>query len=202
MSSLDRDQKVAPTDHRRRKGLRVSIASCSAASVKRGASGAERLAASALLLLLARLSAQPLVPVDSIRCFRPSGVPADSGLVVRVTGVFSATGQFGSWGPGFVQDNTAGVAVYDSAVARFAIGDSVLITARIDFYNGLTELKNPSISRISSGHELEPRPILIAQMGDTLNNRELYEGRLVTCHGIFDTTGTFQGNRSYPFRDA
>jgi DNA/RNA endonuclease YhcR with UshA esterase domain len=72
----------------------------------------------------------------------------------------------------------------------------------VDFYRGLTEIKNPTIVLAVSGRNSDPLPIGIAQMGDTANRRERHEGRLVVCRGLFDTTGVFRGNRNYPFRDA
>jgi hypothetical protein len=159
------------------------------------------LSVGAIAVLVASAWGQ-LVPISDVRENNANGVPLDSGQTALITGIFTATSQFGGSGPAFIQDNTAGVAVYGSAVAGFAVGDSVIVSGKVDFYNGLTELKTPTITFVSSGHDVAPRVLTIAHMGDTLNNREVYEGQLALVRGLFDTTGVFQGNRSYPFKDA
>jgi DNA/RNA endonuclease YhcR with UshA esterase domain len=152
-------------------------------------------------LLIAAGSAQ-VIPIDSVRKVNANGVPVDSGNTVHITGIFSATSQFGGSGPAFVQDNTGGVAIYDADVAGFAIGDSVTVTAVVDFYRGLTELKSATITLAATGKTPMPRTLQAAHMGDTANSREVNEGMLAKIRGVFDTTGVFLGNRSYPFRDA
>jgi predicted extracellular nuclease len=151
-------------------------------------------------LAVAVVSAQ-VIPIDSVRRFNAFGVPVDSGRTVQITGVFTATTQFGGWGPAFVEDNTGGVAIFDSTVAGYATGDSVTLTARIDFYRGLTELKSPAFTLVGTGKSITPRVLLAAHLGDTVNNREINEGLLAKVRGVFDTTGVFLGNRSYPFKD-
>ena len=80
------------------------------------------------------------IPIDSVRRNRPDGVPVDSGNSVTITGIVTATTQFGTSGPGYVQDRTGGVAVYGSQVGNLALGDSASITGTVDFYHGLTEI--------------------------------------------------------------
>jgi len=156
-----------------------------------------------LTALAVALASAQMIPIDSVRLDRPDGVPADSGATVNITGVFSATSQFGGSGPAYVQDNTAGVAVYGSAVGGYAIGDSVTLSAVVSFYYGLTELKNPVLTLVATGHTLTPRVLTIAHLGDTANGREVNEGILATVRRcVFDTTGVFRGNKSYPFKDA
>ena len=152
-------------------------------------------------LTVAVVSAQR-IPIDSVRMVNANGVPVDSGRTVQVSGILSATNQFGSSGPAFIQDNTGGVAIYDASVSGFAIGDSVNVSARLDFYRGLTELKSPTITLVVAGKTPQPRALLAAHLGDTANNRETNEGMLAKLRGVFDTSGVFMGNRSYPFRDA
>ena len=152
-------------------------------------------------LLAAAMSAQT-IPIDSVRMVNANGVSVDSGSTVQITGILSATSEFGSSGPAFIQDNTGGVAIFDASVAGFAVGDSVTVSARVDFYRGLTEMKSPMITRSASGRTPQPRVLQAAHLGDTANSRETNEGMLAKLRGVFDTTGVFLGNRSYPFRDA
>jgi DNA/RNA endonuclease YhcR with UshA esterase domain len=155
-----------------------------------------------LLLLAGTVSAQ--VPIDSIRKNRPDGVPVDSGASVTFAGIVTATNQFGTGGPGYVQDRTGGVALYGSGVSSLAIGDSVSVTGTIDFYRGLTEIKNFTASVVSQLKHVDTLAITTPHLGDTANLREVNEGRLVVIRdAFFDTTPglSFVGNASYPLRD-
>ena len=95
--------------------------------------------------------------------------------VVTVAGVVSAESY--AFGAYYIQDGTgpwSGVMVYDyDNVAAY--GDSILITAQVDEYYGLTELKNvSSFAVLSKGHEVVPTELTTAEV-----NEEAYEGVLV-----------------------
>lgn len=100
---------------------------------------------------------------------------------VTVTGVVSAESYaFGS--DYYLQDGTgkwSGIMVYDSE-HEAAYGDSIMITAEVDEYYNLTELKNvSSFTVISKGHEVKPTLVSSGEIGTNGTNAEAYEGVLV-----------------------
>ena len=81
------------------------------------------------------------VPISEIRVNDANGVPLDTGQIVTVAGIMTSSNQFGSSGPASIQDNTAGMCVYGSGFPTSVdIGDSVIVTAVLTQYNGLTEM--------------------------------------------------------------
>ena len=159
----------------------------------------------AVAVLVSGAPAQ-VIPIDSVRKFSlPNGVPVDSGQVVSITGVVSAASEFGPTGPAFVQDNTGGVALYGAEVGSLAIGDSIIVTGTVTFYNGLTELQGLTIVPVSSGNWVRPWDVSVLHLGDTLNDREVNEGKLgVIRRVIFDTVPglVFEAGKTYPLKDS
>ncbi len=89
------------------------------------------------------------------------------GTKVTISGILTVSDQFA--GAAYMQDATAGIAVYDSQVygdGLFAIGDSITISGTISIYNGLIELT--SLSSISDHGPavmpVEPLEITLAEM--------------------------------------
>lgn len=123
---------------------------------------------SAVFLLQCLLFSQTIVPISSVRNNDANGVSTSVGQTVTVTGIVTATTQFGSSGPGALQDATGGISFYGSSLVPVtSIGDSVVITAKLTNYNGLAELSyssGSSIQIISSGHQVEPEVVTIAQI--------------------------------------
>ena len=127
---------------------------------------------------------------------RESGV----GAVVTVVGVVTSDENLGS--VRYIQDETAGIAIYpgqDWSAWGGApeLGDSLSVTGEITEYNGLLEV-GPDLTEVSSfGEGPVPQPLLItpSQMGENL------EGQLVRISGVtFPLAGTFvTGNNTYDF---
>ncbi|MEZ4690738.1 MAG: phospholipase D-like domain-containing protein [Ignavibacteria bacterium] len=109
-------------------------------------------------------------------------------------------------------DQTGGIAVYYIDFSNaVSIGDSVVVTAKLSQFNGLTELVyslvggTPSFSIISSGHPVPaPQVITLQQLNtQTWNGHEEYEGSLIRINGLtISATGTFQANTNYTVTDA
>jgi len=89
------------------------------------------------------------------------------GTTVTVSGILTVSDQFA--GAAYMQDTSAGIAVYDALVygdGLFSIGDSITITGTISIYNGLIEVTSlsslndhgPAVSPI------EPLPVLLSEM--------------------------------------
>ncbi len=97
----------------------------------------------------------------------------------------------------YLQDNTAGIAAYGSAINDVKRGDSVTISGTVKSYNQLLELD--PITKVvvrSSGNPL-PDPIVLTP--DQIS--ETYESRLVRINNVvFDNGGqAFTGNTLYTF---
>lgn len=162
------------------------------------------------LMLIGLISQAQVVPISSITINNSQGVPIDTGAFKTVTGIVTAGNELG--GPAYIMDATGGIAIYYFDFFGVAeIGDSVVVTAKLSQFSGLTELVfsevggTPSFEIISSGHPLpEPEVITIQQLNNqTWNGHEEYEGSLVRINGLtFSATGTFQANTNYTVTDA
>jgi len=99
----------------------------------------------------------------------------------------------------YMQDATAGLAVYDSKLDGVKRGDSVTVTGVVDIYNNLFEIKNVSVLTVhSSGNQLQsPKILTIDEIGED------YEGQLIQVKNIAfeNANGTFSGNNNYDFTD-
>ncbi len=99
----------------------------------------------------------------------------------------------------YIQDATAGLAIYDSKLSNVKRGDSITITGVVDIYNNLFELKNVSSLTVhTSGNELpKPKVLSIDQIGED------YEGQLIRINNIEfnNANGSFSGNKNYNFTD-
>ena len=99
----------------------------------------------------------------------------------------------------YIQDSTAGLAIYDSKLNDVKRGDSITVTGEVSGYNNLFEIKNVSSLTVnSSGNQLPtPKVLAINQIG------EAYEGQLIRIDNIEfeNANGTFSGNRNYTFTD-
>ncbi len=162
------------------------------------------------MMMIGLISQAQVVPISSITINNSQGIPIDTGAFKTVTGIVTAGNQFG--GPAYMMDATGGIAVYyiDFSTA-VSIGDSVIVTAKLSQFNGLTELVfsevggTPSFSIISSGHPVpSPEVITLQQLNtQTWNGHEEYEGSLIRINGLtISGTGTFQANTNYTVTDA
>lgn len=102
----------------------------------------------------------------------------------------------------YIQDNTAGIGVYDFAIAGdIAIGDSILVSGPLLSFNNLLEISpTTSMTVLNSGNPL-PAPITLTT---ATGFAEAYEGRLVRIPSCsFTSTGAFSaGSANYNITDA
>ncbi len=119
------------------------------------------------------------------------------GTTVTITGIVTNGDELGPIR--YLQDATAGLAIYDSKLSNVKRGDSITVTGEIDIYNNLFEIKNTSALTIhSSGKELPtPKILTIDEIGED------YEGQLIQINSveIENANGTFDGNKNYNFSD-
>ena len=140
-------------------------------------------------LMFIALGMNAQISIDSARTL---GV----GATVTVRGIVTNGGELGPIR--YIQDSTAGLAIYSSSLSNVNRGDSIEVTGALVDYNALLEM-NPvsSFTVLSTGNTL-PTPELIVP--DSLN--EVRESELMRINGVTFTTnpgGTFSSNTSYNF---
>ena len=145
------------------------------------------------------------VSIYSIRENDFTGQPKLSGQTFTVKGVVTSSNHFGYSGPASIQDSSAGISIYGSSFSGAVnIGDSVIITASLTHYNGLTQLNAEVPIIISSGNEVEPEIVTLDQIANQdWDGVELFESKLVKINGVTITgSGYFAGDKNYTITDS
>lgn len=141
--------------------------------------------------------------IASIRMNDANGVPLMLNQSVTISGIVTA--KFGTV-QSFIQDNTAGMCIYDSPfTSGVNLGDSVIVTGTLIHYSGLTEIQPVSnFNVVGTGKTVIPIVITLQQfVNQTWNGLELYESRLLRVNGVtFSASGNFSGNTNYTVSDA
>jgi len=153
----------------------------------------------------------PAIEHLSIRELRQNdkqGIPVYNDTIKRISGIVTATNQFGRNGPAFVQDCDAGVAVYGAAyVSKLSMGDSVSITGPLVVYRGMTEyIYDAEVSEVvvhKNGTVPDPQLVSISDINDQeWDGEELLEGRLVKLENVtYVEQGKFEGYNRYQVSD-
>jgi len=136
------------------------------------------------------------------------GIPIYNDSAKTVSGVVTATNQFGRNGPAIIQDNEAGIALYGSVyVSKLKMGDSVTVTGPLIVYRGMTEYTyDAEISDVIIHKNVDiPEPELVT-ISDILNQEwngvEILESKLIMVKDVkFLETGTFSSYRNYQITD-
>src|ERR1041385_7170006 len=119
-----------------------------------------------------------------------NGIPLKLGRFVTIRGIVTVANQFG--GPSYIQDNTGGMAIFGSSFSTaVTIGDEVIVSGKIDPFNGLTELTSPYLdSVVSTGNVVTPVLATNAQLkNDGAGGIENYEGSLVRVNSVVVRNG-------------
>ncbi|MBU0518370.1 lamin tail domain-containing protein [bacterium] len=156
------------------------------------------------LIVPAPTNSQTTLTISNIADIRVNdltGSPLYLDSLVTITGIITSATELGGSGPAYMYDNTGAVAVYDGTVSTsgVAIGDSVIVTGWVGFYNGLTEIVDEPLSGtpevafqiISSGNDVTP---IISVPTDLNEANEAYllkiESATFVEAGLF-STGTY-----------
>ncbi|WGK64513.1 DUF5689 domain-containing protein [Croceiramulus getboli] len=105
---------------------------------------------------------------------------AADGITVTITGVLTVADEFG--GPAYLQDQTAGIAIFDEAVhgdGVFAIGDSITVTGTRSSFNSLIQL---SPAGTVTAEPVPQQPIIPRLI--TLSELSAFSGELVTIENV------------------
>lgn len=134
------------------------------------------------------------------------GIPVHLDELVSVCGVVTASDQFGSTGPAFIQDKIAGIALFGMYIDKLQIGDSITVGGTLTQYNGLIELKDIDYLNIQihrQGIGVTPKTLTLSEiLSQEWNGVERYEGLLIQVNDVhFTETGTFTGNTNYHITD-
>jgi len=148
------------------------------------------------------------VSIIKLRQNDSQGVPIYNDSAKTVSGIVTATNQFGRNGPAIIQDNEAGIALYGSAyISRLKMGDSVTVTGPLVIYRGMTEYTfDAEISKIIIHKNVtipEPQIVTIPEiLNQEWNGNELLESKLVMIEDVqFLESGTFGSYRNYQITD-
>lgn len=167
-----------------------------------------------LFLFLAVLTfnfsfAQTVVPIADLKMNDPNGVPLDTGQVFTVTGIVTSANQFGTNGPGSIQDATAGLSIFGSGFAgQVQIGDSVTVTSTLTHFNGLTQFDfrraGSVLVKHSSNHYFDTTIVTISDIASQQwNGFEEFESRLIRINNVtIQATGNFASATNYNITDA
>lgn len=146
-------------------------------------------------------------PISQLRFNNANGIPVDSGNIFTITGIVTVGNEFNS--PSYIQDNTAGIAIYARGSGLFSasvkIGDSVVVTGKLTHYRGLTQFDPVySFQKIDSNKVVKPLVLTINEIkSQDWNGFEAYEGLLVRINNVRITaSGTWTGNTNYTITDS
>lgn len=134
-----------------------------------------------------------------------SGFPVLSDKKVRVRGIITVSNQFGGSGPAYMQNplDSLGVAVYDFNYVlpdSVKIGDEIIVSGMVDFYNGLTEISPPdAFTILSSGNIVDPVLVTCADLADTLGER--FQSGLVKLENVHTDEAVFPSNGNITITD-
>lgn len=158
-----------------------------------------------LLLITLTVSLLPayaqVVPIRwAIEDADRNGKPDRRGQLVTVTGIVTAPDSLFDtrYTDIYIQDTSAGVNVFSFTMQNAELGDSVLVTGRVDWYRGKTEIASATVTLLASGRALPPpRQLNCAQL-----NSEEYEGELVYLKGIRISNLFLEANSNYKLEDS
>jgi len=158
-----------------------------------------------ITVIIAMLIAAPAVaiPISSLHQNFANGTPALLGQTVTVSGVVTVPTYLlnGYSLEVFVQDETGGINVFVSGGAsswNLALGDSVTVTSRVTFYNGLTELGTDTSYTTITNHGAAaalPEPLVLTcdEVANAMSpsNWDPDESRLVRLDVLNITSGAW-----------
>ena len=122
-------------------------------------------------------------PMSSVKRKETNGVPSLLGKWAVVRGIVTAANDFG--GPSYLQDGTAGMAVFDSSVSNnVQIGDDVVLLGLVAPFNDLFEFAPCTLLQtVSEGNQFDTTVVTIAAVKSQAAS-EPYEARLVRINSI------------------
>ncbi len=159
---------------------------------------------------LGLVSKQPTVfvystplPIGSVKENDSFGVPLLLNKLVTVRGIVTVANEFG--GPSYIQDNSAGLAVFGSSFSSAVHpGDEIVVSGLVQPFSGLTEIVNPLlISTISAGNTVAPTTVNARQITtDGAGGVETYECMLVRLNRVTVSASGSWAYQNYTIADS
>ena len=120
------------------------------------------------------------------------------GVEVTITGTLTVSDQLG--GPAFIQDNTGGIAIFDTSIhgdGNYTTGDRLLLTATTGAFNDQIQLGNVTNVQVLGQAGVTSTEIQVSEFED-------YRGQLVTINSVEFAAagGTFSSGTNYVISDA
>ena len=125
------------------------------------------------------------IPIEQVRQNDSNGVPLLLDSMVEIEGEVTVSDQFGIIAS--IQDETAGVMIYDSYFAsQVKIGDYVRIRGKVTQYRGLTEISGVTIlEHIPGTPSIAPEKVTCFEIeNEGINGLEHYEGELLRIDSV------------------
>lgn len=128
------------------------------------------------------------------------GKPDRSGQTVTVTGIVIAPDSIFDtrYTDIYIQDTSGGVNVFSFTFQNADLGDSILVTGRVDWYRGKTEISNADITLLARNRTLPSPRILTCRQA----NSESYEGELIAISGVKISGLFLASNTNYNLEDS
>ena len=153
-----------------------------------------------IFLIILNIAFTSVIAQVDIATARNQGVGAN----VTITGIVTNGDELGVIR--YIQDNTAGMALYDASLSSFQRGDEVTVSGTLVDYNGLLEMNPVNSNTInSSGNTVSPQLVTPNQIGESTES-ELVQidnvifnngGAVFTANTTFDFTSNNQTGRIY-----
>ena len=153
-----------------------------------------------IFLTILNIAFNSVIAQVDIATARNQGIGAN----VTITGVVTNGDELGVIR--YIQDNTAGMALYDASLSSFQRGDEVTVSGTLVDYNGLLEMNPVNSNSInSSGNTVSPQIVTPNQIGESTES-ELVQidnvifnngGAAFTANTTFDFTSNNQTGRIY-----
>ena len=138
-------------------------------------------------------------PMSQVKAKDGSGAYLLNSKYIVVEGVVIAANEFG--GPTYLQDESAGIAVYDSSVSNnVERGDRVILLGKVSPYYEMFELNPCSIlEKVSEGNAFDTLALTVSEIiSQPQNGFEPYECRLVRINNI-TSIGNITGQPTTPW---
>ena len=153
-----------------------------------------------IFLIILNIAFSSVIAQVDIATARNQGIGAN----VTITGIVTNGDELGVIR--YIQDNTAGMALYDASLSSFQRGDEVTVSGTLVDYNGLLEMNPVNSNSInSSGNTVSPQIVTPNQIGESTES-ELVQidnvifnngGAVFTANTTFDFTSNNQTGRIY-----
>lgn len=141
-------------------------------------------------------------PISALHVNDEDGIPLLLDSEVTITGMVTVADEFNN--PFFLEDETAGVAVYDgTALNQVVLGDEIMISGTVTNYMGLTEIGSvQTLEIISSGNTISPQIVTIGDLvQEGSGGIENFEGEIFQIYNVTVEADTWSGNTNYQISD-